>query len=391
MKIKKLSGSERYDAYLISAYCFHSREENVEQRREEIEKATDEDWGALTEDGTLAARIINNHYEFFVDGQPVKAGGIGAVSTLPEYRNEGAIHEIFKELLPCCYKNGEVISALYPFNHKFYRKQGYEVVTYRNNYEFSPETLSEYRFDGRVRRWNPGETVAPFVTVYNTFAKDYNFAMPRDEKSMLEHMKVNQLYQDRKFSYLFEKNGVNIAYLTFTDIRHDPAAVLHVEESAWVNREGFYAILAFLGRFSADYGMIQLPLPAGIDLLRIIRSPRAYEIHKTCRQDFMVRVINAKRLLEVIRKPADCDFTVQITDDRIGENNGTWRVTADAAERIQAEKADLVVDVRALGQMTMGCINLDEAMLRSDVTVNQKEEMLRRVFHEKKIFVGEHF
>ena len=41
--------------------------------------------------------------------------------------------------------------------------------------------------------------------------------------------------------------------------------------------------------------------------------------------------------------------------------------------------------------MTMGCINLDEAMLRSDVTVNQKEEMLRRVFHEKKIFVGEHF
>ena len=73
MKVKKLSGSERYDAYLISAYCFHSREENVEQRREEIEKATDEDWGALTEDGILAARIINNHFEFFVDGQPVKA------------------------------------------------------------------------------------------------------------------------------------------------------------------------------------------------------------------------------------------------------------------------------------------------------------------------------
>ena len=38
MKVKKLSGSERYDAYLISAYCFHSREENVEQRREEIER-----------------------------------------------------------------------------------------------------------------------------------------------------------------------------------------------------------------------------------------------------------------------------------------------------------------------------------------------------------------
>ena len=34
---------------------------------------------------------------------------------------------------------------------------------------------------------------------------------------------------------------------------------------------------------------------------------------------------------------------------------------------------------------------MDEAMLRTDVTVYAKEEMLRRVFIPKKIYVGEHF
>ena len=240
-----------------------------------------------------------------------------------------------------------------------------------------------------VTRWNPGEPVDDYLKIYNEFAANYNLAMLRDEKSMTEHMKVDKLYQERKFSYIFSRNGENISYITFTDIKNDPAAILHVEESAWVNRDGFQAILAFLGRFEADYGNIQLPLPYGIDLLRVIRSPRAYEIHKTCRHDFMVRVINAKKLLEVIKKPVDCDFVIKVNDELIPENNGVWRVTSDSVT--EAEEPDLIVSERAFAQMAVGCINLDEAMLRPDVEINANEEMLRRVFIEKKIFVGEHF
>ena len=389
MKIRKIDGSERFDAYLISAFCFHDRIDDVENERERIEGERLEDWGAFTDDNVLAARIMDHRFKFFIDGVPVCTGGIGAVSTLPEYRDKGAIREIFKALLPESYRNGEVISALVPFNQTFYRKQGYEVVTFQSNYELKPAILSEYKFDGTVTRWNPGEPVDDYLKIYNEFAANYNLAMLRDEKSMTEHMKVDKLYQERKFSYIFSRNGENISYITFTDIKNDPAAILHVEESAWVNRDGFQAILAFLGRFEADYGNIQLPLPYGIDLLRVIRSPRAYEIHKTCRHDFMVRVINAKKLLEVIKKPVDCDFVIKVNDELIPENNGVWRVTSDSVT--EAEEPDLIVSERAFAQMAVGCINLDEAMLRPDVEINANEEMLRRVFIEKKIFVGEHF
>lgn len=392
MEIRKLKGSERFDAHLISTYCFHERVEDVERDREKIEKETVEDWGAFAEDGTLTARIVNNKFNFYIDGTPVRAGGIGAVSTLPEYRAGGAIRKIFQELLPEAYRDGEVISTLYPFNHAFYRKQGYETIVFQNDYEFTPAVLSGYRYDGKITRWNPGEPVTEYLDVYNRSASGYNLALLRDEKTMLEHMKVDKLYQERKFSYLFRSGKENIAYITFSDIKMEPAPLLRVEESAWVNREGFEAIPAFLARFEADYGQVRLPMPAGIDLLRLLRSPKAYEVRKISHQDFMVRVVNAGKLLSVIRKPAGCDFTIQVSDELLPENNGTWQVTAEAVKAADKGSApDIVVSEKALGQLAVGGINLDEAMLRPDVRIHDKEELLRDVFREKKIFAGEHF
>ena len=391
MKIRKLKKKERFDAYMISAYCFHMRVEDPESERANQEAARVEDWGAFADDGTLMARIINNSYDFYIDGTPVKAGGIGAVSTLPEYRDSGAVKEIFRALIPAAYKNGEVISTLFPFKHAFYRKVGYETVTYMNEYTFSPATLKDYRFDGKVCKWNTGDPVTDFLKVYNEFAPKYNFSATRDDKTMLEHVKVEKPLMDRKFSYVLKKDSRAIAYVIFTDIRHDPGAILSVEECAWINREGFLGILGFLARFESDYGEIKLSLPRGIDLLRIVQSGNAYGITKTTYQSFMVRVINAKRLLEVIHKPADCDITLKVTDELIEENNRTYRVTSDSVTESKKAKADMELSVRALGQMATGAVNFDEALLRKDVTLNSSEDMLRRIFTEKNIFVGEHF
>ena len=394
MIIRKLQGEERFDASLISGYCFHARIQDLEKEREKALLGMEDDWGAFTEDGTLMAHIIDTRFPFFVDGTVVCSGGIGAVSTLPEYRNQGAVRAVFRELLPAAYRDGEVISVLYPFNHGFYRKQGYETVVHQNVYTLKPAFLSSFRFDGTVTRWNPGESAAPFLEIYSSFARNYNLAMDRDEKCMLSHIKCDNLYLDRKFTYLLEKDGTGLSYVTFTDIRHDPQAVLRVDECAWTCREGFRAILAFLARFDADYGTVELPLPAGIDLLRILHSPQAYDVVKTSRQNAMVRVINAEKLLDVIHKPAACDFLIRVHDELIPENNGIWRVTSDgviSCEEDSIPEPDLDVSEKALAQLCVGAVNLDEAMLRDDVKVLHKERMLRGVFAEKKIYISEQF
>lgn len=410
MTVKKLEGEERFEAHKLFVYCFHQRVDNIENERQKQEAETQEDWGAFDDDGKLMARIINNHYDFHLDGQAVKTGGIGGVATYPEYRETGAIREIFKALLLEAYKNGEVLSALFPFNHKFYRKFGYEVVPFRNEYKMHPNVLKDYHSLAteekcEVRRWLEEDGVMDFLNVYEKFASGFNLSALRTEEMMKEHLKFEKEYIDRNFSYIFSRDGVPVAYLIFKDEFNPQAAVLKVEECAWTCRAGFNSILNFLARFSADYGSIVLPLPKGIDLLKIIHAPNAYEIEKQTCQHFMVRVMNVVKLFEVIRKPADCDFTIKVEDELIEENNLTLRVLADkveilasadttagtAAELTNVSKPDIELDIRALSQLAVGCTSLDEASLRSDVTINGNEEMLRKVFIEKPIIITESF
>lgn len=408
MTVKKLEGEERFEAHKLFVYCFHQLVDNIENERQKQEAETQEDWGAFDDDGKLMARIINNHYYFHLDGQAVKTGGIGGVATYPEYRETGAIREIFKALLLEAYKNGEVLSALFPFNHKFYRKFGYEVVPFRNEYKMHPNVLKDYHSLAteekcEVRRWLEEDGVMDFLNVYEKFASGFNLSALRTEKMMKEHLKFEKEYIDRKFSYIFSRDGVPLAYLIFKDEFNPQAAALKVEECAWTCRAGFNSILNFLARFSADYGSIVLPLPKGIDLLKIIHAPNAYEIEKHTCQHFMVRVMNVLKLFEVIQKPADCDFTIKVEDDLIKENNITLRVMADKVEILSGEgakvdtgltnvsKSDIELDIRALSQLAIGCTSLDEASLRSDVTINGNEEMLRKVFIEKPIIITESF
>ena len=389
MEVRLLNGEERFQARLIATVAFHMRMEDPEKSRQESVLENHQHWGAFREDGTLMAHIINNQFTSHLDGTPVRNGGIGAVSTLPEYRTEGCIREIFRKLLPHAYADGEVISTLYPFNHAFYRKFGYETVCWKNVYEFAPLVLKGYAFRGEAKLWKPGDSVGVWTGLYNRFAASWNLAIIRDDKRMSDRLK-GEYYKDRKFCYLLLEGSEPVAYLIFQDIRHDPQAILEVQDLAWVGPKGFQAILGFLARFSADYGTIRLFLPRDLELLSLIRSPYAYDIHKTTEQNYMVRVVNAVRALEAIRKPEGCSFVIRVSDDLIPENNGVWQVTPDGVHPTSL-KPDLCVSEKALGQLVAGAVSLSEALYREDTAVLGNRDLLERVFTRKPILVEDHY
>ena len=389
MEIRLLKNQERFEAAMISHIAFHMRMEDPEKVRESALKETLQDWGAFDEDGTLMARIINHQLRCWMDGKPIRNGGIGGVSTLPEYRESGAVREIFQALIPHAYADGEVISTLYPFNHSFYRKFGHEIVCWKNVYTFAPSVLRGYHFTGSAKLWKPGDPAEAWTALYNRFASAYNLAIIRDDEKMLEHLK-GEYYKDRKFCYLLCEGDRPVAYVIFQDIRHDPAAILEVKDLAWEGRAGFEALLGFLGRFSADYGTIRLFMPQGLELLNMIRCQQAYDIEKTAEPSYMIRIINAVKLLETIRKSEGSRFVIRVTDELIPENNGTWTVT-DQAVTPADEAPDLTVSERALGQMACGAVSLAEAEYRSDVIVHGNRETLEKVFVRKPILVEDHF
>ena len=389
MEVRLLNGEERFQARMIATVAFHMRMEDPEKMKQESEQETHQHWGAFREDGTLMAHMINHQFMSCLDGTPVRNGGIGAVSTLPEYRMEGCIREIFQRLLPHAFANGEVISTLYPFSHAFYRKFGYETVCWKNIYEFAPGVLEGYTFRGNAKLWKQGDSVAEWTGLYNRFAISWNLAICRDEKRMADHLK-GEYYKDRKFCYLLHEESEPVAYLIFQDIRHDPQAILEVQDLAWAGPKGFQAILGFLARFSADYGTIRLFLPRDLELLSLIRSPRAYDIQKTTEQNYMVRVINAAKALEAIRKPEGCSFVIRVNDELIPENNGIWQVTCDGVYPT-TRKPDLIVSEKTLGQLVTGAVSLAEVLYREDASVLNNRDLLERVFTRKPILIEDHY
>lgn len=389
MEVRLLKENEQIRAAEIAVISFHMRVENLESVENDWGQGTYRHWGAFDDDGTLMAHMLDNQYESWLDGTLVCNGGIGAVSTLPEYRTDGAVREIFRKLIPAAYADGEVISTLYPFSHAFYRKFGYETVCWKNVYEFSPAVLRGYVFGGKVRQWKTGDPVGEWTKLYNAFASSFNLAISRDDARMGKHLE-GVFYKDRKFGYMLWEDGRPAAYLIFQDIRHDPQAILEVQDLAWDGPAGFRAILGFLSRFSADYGTIRLFLPRNIELLSLIRSPLAYDIQKTTDQAYMIRVINAVKALEAIRKPEGCSFVIRISDEMIPENNGTWKVTAGGVSPTE-EEPDLCVSERALGQLVCGAVSLAEAEYREDTAVQKNRETLERVFIRKPILVEDHF
>ena len=104
----------------------------------------------------------------------------------------------------------------------------------------------------------------------------------------------------------------------------------------------------------------------------------------------MIRVVNARKALEAMRKPADCRFVISVSDELIPENNGRWLVQREGVVPTE-EEADLCVSEKALGQLISGAVSLREALLREDTKVLKNRETLESIFIRKPILVEDHF
>lgn len=84
-------------------------------------------WAAFDDDNLhMMSALTVFDYKIHFDGHSCKMGGIGGVSTLPQYRRRGGIRGCFEKALPAMYEEGYDFSYLYPFSTEYYRKFGYE-------------------------------------------------------------------------------------------------------------------------------------------------------------------------------------------------------------------------------------------------------------------------
>lgn len=391
MEIRKLSTvEERCQAALSCNLAFGGRRSMAEIRRQVEENPTTHDaWGCFTDDGALMAHVQNQRRYSRFDGNDVLTGCIGGVSTFPEYREGGAVRRIFGELFADAYASGEVFSYLFPFNHGFYRKFGYETCCALPLYKFPVSALKGRRFTGWAKLWLPGDDMAAHAAVYGEFIQRYNMSHVRTEEMMKGRI-YSDPFETRRYTYLLG-NSAACAYVTFSHQHKNGHSTIDVQDCAWLGKEGLDALLGFLARYTADYDAVIFRMPSDIKLAALI--PDAYALSESALQSgYMARVINVKTALALMKKPAGARFVLEVTDPLIPENAGVWRVTGAAVERC-SDAPDVSVSVTALAPMLLGFTPLALAELRDDVKVHANRDTLASTFTEKPLFIApaDHF
>ncbi len=400
MIARKLQTVEEYlAAEKISTIAFvgqHSLEDLKKEAEENAAKPHEQldFWGAFNEDNVMTSHMMSHAHHVLFDGHIVLSAGIGNVSTLPEYRGQGGIRTIFKELFAECLKKGYVFSMLYPFSNEFYRKFGFETAyrPYWQSAEMRDLRAFDCPYTVKMHDWESG--IEPLKAVYQKFILGHNMAVVRSEKQwdILESDAV----QKKRYLYVLYEGETPKAYVAFRPEQagnYTNRAV--VKNMAWDSTEAFYGLLGFLGRLSAQYGAgAKLYLPSEVDLGAVL--PEKYREEHQDLTPVMVRVLDVKRALTLMKQPmGQGKYILEVKDAFLPENEGRYAVNFANGAAVSVEKTealpDMVCDVTSLSMLVMGTDALDTVKYRRDVRIFGNEDVLFKVFVKKNCYHADNY
>ncbi len=305
------------------------------------------------EKGSMRSAMTQNDLTVRYCGQDVRMAGIGGVVTDPAARGEGGIRALFEEGLPRLQREGFVLSALYPFSHRFYNKFGYEWICAGR-----PSTI--HRGDIRknlaraeeIVRVTKEDDLSELKEVYAAYIADKDMAYVRTEwswKDLLNGTPWGNLH----YCYLLRRAGRPVAYWVG---RMGSDKVMDIKDLAWVDQEGCQHIFAMMAQMN-ELDAIRILAFEGLQLRHMLNEP--YDLEETRDRSAMFRVVDAARALALLRAPMQIgEFTVGVTDAQIPANNGCFTVHCDGdtlyVTRDDAAEPDLTCAITGLSALLSG-------------------------------------
>ena len=129
--------------------------------------------------GTIVSTVRVFIRKVFLHGEPITVGGIGEVSTLPEYRRRGIATQLLKDSIRFMESRDIVASVLFG-SQRIYSIEGWEKVPrYYARQSFSNEKQSEWKV--RPANFDDEVEVKRLSNLYNQYARKFNGTVVRDE------------------------------------------------------------------------------------------------------------------------------------------------------------------------------------------------------------------
>lgn len=400
-KVKKLITPEELLAHDITATIGFVGSNDMDKRlQEHIEKKDtprrDDMWGAMDETGEIFATMTNNIYSVEFDGHIVAAGGVGGVSSLPEFRSKGGIRSIFREQFKEMYQKGFLLSYLFPFSHPYYRQFGYELCCSQAMYSVPIESLKDYRCDLNVYMCRKDDPLDDLKAVHAEFIKGKNLAIHRRDDQWWAAN--GDPFKDRCYKYVFcDDEGKPRAYIIFRPTKNEEKWCweANVKDIAYLTPDDLKQVLGFMYRLRAQYGTMHIELPEEVPLQSMV--PECRDAQKRMCPHGQMRIICVQKALELMHCPEENgQAVIRVEDPFLEENTGNYVLRFAEGHAVSVEKSpeaapDIVLSIQRFSQLAVGYTDLAQAAYLSGVQILQNRDTLEKLFVHKPIFFTDHF
>jgi predicted acetyltransferase len=320
-----------------------------------------------------------------IGSRAVPCYGISGVTTLPEYRRRGLASALLRAVVDALRAEGAPLAILQAFDHKFYRKHGWETVGYLPQVRLAPAQLPRYDAPP-LRRAYPDDLEA-VIRLYDACGARYTGSLVRDE---------------RRWQYLFwnipnlwladGQDGIE-GYLFYDFV--DSGWTLRVREMVWRTEQARRAIIGTLAVNEESVKAIEfnLPLEAWQQLgISGWQSPPSdphtpvYTIQVL--PQLMARPVSCRALLETLLAEVPAPdgfqpFTLTVRDSA-GGNGETLSLTVQGSALVigdaQPDMFTLALTPQTLALLAFGTFGVPELharrMLHAPDAVLQTLELL---------------
>ena len=131
------------------------------------------------DNGTIVSTVRVFIRKMFLQGEPVTVGGIGEVSTRPEYQRRGLATQLLKDSIRFMESRDIVMSSLHG-SQRIYSVEGWEKV--QRYYARQPLTAKKLgAWEVRPANFDDAAEVQRIAAIYDTYARKFNGTFVRDD------------------------------------------------------------------------------------------------------------------------------------------------------------------------------------------------------------------
>ena len=362
MKLKKNQENLKQIASLIK-YAF-GKNNNLLHDNNFMSRYDHSNGYGFFNDDKLTSYIMVNKFKSEVFGHHVPMAGIGYVASYPEYRGQGHISKLMKEILNDLHDEGIPFTNLAPFSESFYRHYGFSNSIYQKEYRFSGGALRTFklpRTDHVIRgKWDD-------LMVQNGVIQLYERQLHTDDErnTVIREAwwwnRMDTYYHNRNIAVYIDSNGRPISYLIYR-IQGD---VFLADELYSITAKGLVSLLGFMGSHAGAIKEFRMTLPEHSLIGELF--PEQNQLKISLHPYMMSRIVNFAKMITYMKPLREGTFNLEvISDDECPWNIGVWQMTNKdgkvSCKQIEDGLVDFSGPITAWTQVLLGRLSMRDAV-----------------------------